>query len=67
MASKSLTKYTLTWKEGKKETQVQKWFLLPKSELSVSGCYKCTNTQGRQVAGLSYALGVGDDVSYSGK
>lgn len=69
MASKSLTKYALTWKEGKKKKKNSstKWFLLPKPELSVGGCYNLTNTQGRQVAGLAYALGISDDVGYSGK
>lgn len=66
MASKSLTKYTLTWKE-RGENSSKKWLLLPKFEFSFSGCHNLTNTQGKQEAGIFYALGVSDDMNYSGK
>lgn len=66
MASKSLTKYTLTWKEGGKESS-KKRFLLPKFEFPSSGCHNFANTQGKQEAGVFYALGVSDDINYSGK
>ena len=62
MASKSLTKYTLTWKE-RGENSSKKWLLLPKFEFSFSGCHNLTNTPGKQEAGIFYALGV--SVSYS--
>lgn len=66
MASKSLTKYNLTWKE-RGENSSEKWLLLPKFEFSFSGCHNLTNTQGKQEAGIFYALGVSDDMNYSGK
>ena len=66
IASKSLTKYTLTWKERGRNSS-KKWLLLPKFEFCFSGCYNLTNTQGKQEAGLFYALDVSDDMNYSGK
>lgn len=61
MASKSLTKYTLTWKEGEKELGWKNDFNA-KTELCFSVLQPQWHTQGRQGVSVFYALGVGTPV-----